>query len=213
MKPLRPLVVALALASAVSLGHGATRVIPPLPTSKPGSEAVLLGVDSVRKELHLTSLQRAVLNDIRTEYRDDARAIVAKVNAGKLSKVQAKSQLDALTASSNRRALRALNDDQRARLTQVEHQILGAFMLLSGDVQTELALTPKQKAKLAYVWWRTEKTASDINRKFEEGKISYYERILELRENRLDRSDDMLERLTKEQRAKLDQLAGAKMAG
>ena len=212
MKPLRPLFMAVVLASAVSLSHGATRVIPPLPTTKPGSEAVLLGVDSVRKELHLTSLQRAVLNDIRSEYRDDARAIVAKVNVGKLSKAQAKSQLEALTVSSNRRALRALNDDQRARLTQVEHQILGAFMLLSGDVQTELALTPKQKAKLAYVWWRTEKTASDINRKFEKGEISYYERILELRENRLDRSDDMLERLTKEQRAKLDQLAGAKMA-
>jgi len=127
MKPLRPLFMAVVLASAVSLSHGATRVIPPLPTTKPGSEAVLLGVDSVRKELHLTSLQRAVLNDIRTEYRDDARAIVAKVNAGKLSKAQAKSQLDALTASSNRRALRAF---------------LGRVLLVSLPLRQRLPLTP-----------------------------------------------------------------------
>jgi Spy/CpxP family protein refolding chaperone len=212
MKSLRPVLVAVALTGAASLGQAVAHPVPPLPTTKPGSEAVLLGTDTVRKDLNLTTLQRTVLNDIRTEYREDARAIVAKVNTGKLSKKEAQAQLESLTASSNRRALHTLSADQRARLTQIEHQILGAFMLLSGDVQKELALTPKQKEKLAYVWWRTQKTASAINKKFEDGKISYYERIIELRDNRIDRSDDMLERLTKEQRAKLDQLAGVKMA-
>lgn len=212
MKSLRRALVIAAFAGSLTVASAATRVIPPLPTTKPGSQAVLLGVDSVRKELELTSLQRAVLRDIRDEYREEARAIVKQAGPDLASKKAAQAKLDALTASTNRRALHALNDDQRARLAQIEYQILGAFLLLDGKVQRDLALTPKQQQKLAYVWWRLQRTASDINKRFEEGKISYYERIVELRDNRLDRSDDMLERLTKEQRAKLDQLAGAKFS-
>jgi Spy/CpxP family protein refolding chaperone len=206
------LAAAFVCTGLLSTASAATRVIAPLPTVKPGSQAVLLGVDSVRKELHLTSLQKAILNDLRTEYRDEARAIVAKAGTTVESKKAAQASLEALTSSTNRRALRALNDDQRARLAQIEHHILGAFMLLDGKVQNELGLTAKQRAKLAYVWFRTKKTASAINKRYEEGKISYPQRILELRDNRIDRSDDMLERLTKEQRAKLDQLAGPNFA-
>ncbi len=212
MKSLRRALLVAAFAGSLSVASAATKVIPPLPTEKPGSQAVLLGVDSVRKELQLTSLQRAILRDLRAEYREEARAIVAKTGPSLASKKAAQSKLDALTASTNKRVLRALNDEQRARLGQIEYQILGAFLLLDGKVQRELALTPKQQKKLAYVWWRLQKSASEINKRFEQGKISYYERIIELRDNRLDRSDDMLERLTKEQRAKLDQLAGEKFA-
>lgn len=212
MKPLRALLAAASVALLAAISSAPASQPPPLPNTPPGSKAILLGVDSVRRELHLTSLQRAVLNDIRSEYREEARAIVVKTGADAASKKAAQRKLEALTATYNRRALRALNDDQRTRLSQIEHQILGAYMLLSADVRRELALTPKQEAKLAYVWWRAQKSASAINRKFEEGKISHSERVIELRDNRLDRSDDMLERLTKEQRAKLDQLAGAKLA-
>ncbi|MDD5201328.1 MAG: hypothetical protein PHC88_16170 [Terrimicrobiaceae bacterium] len=213
MKTLRALLGAAAVASlAFASSASASQPPPPLPNTPPGSKAILLGVDSVRRQLHLTSLQRAVLNDIRNEYREEARAIVAKAGADAASKKAAQKKLEALTATYNRRALRALNDDQRARLVQIEYQILGAYMLLSADVRRELALTPKQEAKLAYVWWRAQLTASAINRKFEEGKISHDRRLIELRDNRLDRSDDMIERLTKQQRAKLDQLAGGKLA-
>jgi len=210
MKILRPLLAALAISAAAAI---AATAVPPLPTRAPGSVAVLLGVDSVQKELKLTSLQRAVLNDIRNEYRDASREVAEKVVAGKETKAQGRADIESLTASSERRALRALNATQLARLKEIRAQTIGAYVLLSGEVQEKLALTPKQKYKIAYVWWYGEKKASAINARFEKGEISNYERLLQLRDNRLDRADDMLERLTKEQRAQLDKMEGAKFNG
>jgi hypothetical protein len=207
MKLLRPLIATFVLSTVAA--HAAT-VVPPLPTKEPGSIAILLGVDSVQKELKLNSLQRAVLNDIRNDYRDDARKVTAKVAAGKETKAEGKAEIASLTLSSERRALRSLNADQRQRLKEIEFQVLGAYMLLSGDVQKQLGLTPKQKSKIAYVWWYGERKASKINEKFEKGTISNNERLMELHDNRTYRADDMLERLTKEQRAQLDKMAGAK---
>ncbi len=214
MKTFRLALVGVALAASAPLASATPKAGPgPLPVEPPGSQAILLGVDGVRKELHVTSLQRAVLDDIRDEYREEARAVVAGAGSSVESKKSAQSRLDALTAAYNRRALRVLNDEQLVRFHQVERQILGAYVLLSADVQRQLALTPKQRAKLAYVWWRLKKSESAINHDYESGKISSYRRIIKLRDNRIDRSDDMLERLTKEQREKLRALEGAKFVG
>src|SRR6202012_4326188 len=98
-----------------------------------------------RKELHLTSLQTAVLSDIRSEYREDARAVVAKQIAGKLTKPQAQAELDTPPTSSAHRALRSLNDDQRQRLDEIQFQILGGYELLSPALQAKLGLTDQQK--------------------------------------------------------------------
>jgi Spy/CpxP family protein refolding chaperone len=216
MKPLRRLfLVATLLAVAAPLTQAATKAATPVvvPTTPPGSMAILLGVDGVRKDLNLTSLQRAVLNDIRDEYRDEARAVVAKAGANLESKKQAQAQLEKLTASYDKRALRALNDGQRARLAQIQSQILGGYMLLSPKLQQELGLTEKQKQWIAKIWTKGQKYTSKVNGWFEKGQISFYERLLYLRENRLDRSDDFIKVLTKAQRAKFDQIAGPKFVG
>lgn len=216
MKPLRRLLlVASFLAVAAPLTQAATKAAAPVvvPTTPPGSMAILLGVDGVRKDLNLTSLQRAVLNDIRGEYRDEVRAVVAKAGADHESKKQAQAQLEKLTASYDKRALRALNDDQRARLAQIQSQILGGYMLLSPKLQQELGLTDKQKQWIVKIWTKGQKYASKVNGWFEKGQISFYERLLYLRENRLDRSDDFLKVLTKTQREKFDQIAGPKFVG
>lgn len=213
MKSPRFLPALLALAAAASFTQAAAPAASPIPTKAPGSAAVLLGVDSVRKEMHLTSLQRAVLNDIRNEYRDDARAIVAKTKADLESKKQAQANLDALTASSDRRALRVLNDDQRQRLAEIEFQVRGGYELLSPALQQKLGLTARQKAQIAKIWLRGDKYTSKVNAKFEKGEISLYQRLLDLRENRLDRSDDFLAVLTKDQYSKFEKLAGEKIQG
>jgi Spy/CpxP family protein refolding chaperone len=213
MKSPRFLCAAAAFAVTASFAQAATETVPAIPAKAPGSVAVLLGVDSVRKELHLTSLQRAVLNDIRNEYRDDARDIVAKAKADLESKKQAQSKLDALTASSERRALRVLNDDQRQRLTEIQYQIRGGYELLSPVLQQKLELTAEQKAKIAKIYIRGEKYTSKVNAKFEKGQISLYQRLLDLRENRLDRSDDFLAVLTEEQYSKFLQLEGKEFSG
>lgn len=181
---------------------------PTLPAQTPGSLAILLGLDRVRQELGLTSLQRAVLNDIRSDYRDAARTIVAKAAADPAQKASAQRQLEALTARSNRRALAALNPGQVAALKKIERKFLGAYALLDPEIQQQIALTPKQKQKLAAVWAHYQRKISAVNRAYEQGKISHNARIRELSDLRYDQSDDMLERLTKGQYAQFEALIG-----
>lgn len=191
-----PLLLAAAL--SVATVHAAKKAVtmPPMPATPPGSSAILLGTDDVQKELKLTSLQRAVIDDIRSEYRDAARDISAKVAAGQQTKKQGLANLQSLTAGSDRRALRVLNDDQRKRLDEIRYQLVGGYMLLQPKLQADLALTDKQKAKITKIWERGETYASKVNTWFENGEISFYERLLYLRENREDRSDDFLAVLT-----------------
>jgi Spy/CpxP family protein refolding chaperone len=202
MKTLSALIAAVALATAT------IQAAPAAPSKTPGSSAILLGVDSVQKELKLTSLQRAVLNDIRNEYRDASRDITAKVTAGQQTKAKGLANLEALTAGSDRRALRVLNDDQKKRLEEIRHQILGGYMLLSPALQTKLGLSEAQKTKIAKIEARSEKNIAAANAAFEAGKISYYQRIVNLRNNRLDRSEELIDVLTPPQYGKLAELEG-----
>lgn len=179
-----------------------------LPTKPPGSVAILLGLDRVRKELGLSSLQRAVLNDIRSDYRDGARNIVAKAAADPAQKAAAQRQLEVLTERSNRRALAVLNPEQAAAFKKIERQFLGAYALLDPEIQQQLALTAKQKQKLAAVWAHYQREISAVNKAYEQGEISHNARIRELSDLRYDQSDDMLERLTKAQYAQFEALIG-----
>jgi len=173
-----------------------------------GSSAILLGVDSVQKELKLNSLQKAVLNDIRNEYRDACRDITAKVAAGKESKKDGLASLQALTVGSDRRALHVLNDDQRTRLEEIRTQILGTYLLFSPALQAKLGLTEKQKAQVAKIAARSDKTVDKVNAAFEAGKITYYERITKLRANRFDCRNELLRVLTAEQYGEFSKLEG-----
>ncbi|MGH8046126.1 MAG: hypothetical protein ACREKL_02675 [Chthoniobacterales bacterium] len=201
---------ALLAALVVATSQAAT---PAAPSPSPGSSAVLLGVESVQKELKLTSLQRAVLNDIRNEYRDACRDITAKVAAGKQTKAQGLANLQDLTAGSDRRALRVLNDGQKKRLGEIRFQILGGYMLFSPALQAKLGLTDAQKAKIAKIQQRSEKNIAKENAAFEQGKISYYQRIVNLRKNRLARSDEAIGVLTSQQYGKFSELEGEEFSG
>lgn len=209
MKTILPLLSALVLVVSTA---SAKQVIV-LPASAPGSEAILLGTDSVRRELKVTSLQAAVLDSIRDEYREKARAIVAKVGDSVEAKKEATKKLDALQRSYDRRALLALNASQRARLAQIQHQLLGGYMLLEPAVRQQLGITKKQLEKIAKIWDKGQKYVSEVNGWYENGEISFNERLAYLREDRLDRSEDLLDVLTPEQRAELEKLSGDKFLG
>jgi len=207
MKFLLPALAAALLATSAQAAKKQI-TLPPMPVTPPGSSVILLGTDSVEKELKLTSLQRAVLRDIRDEYRDASRDITAKVVAGKQTKRQGLANLQSLTAGTERRALRTLSDDQKQRLEEIRFQLLGGYMLLSPKLQAKLGLTDLQKEKIKKIWTRGEIYTSKVNGWFEKGKISFYERLLDLRENREDRSDDILALLTDEQAAEFEKLKG-----
>ncbi|HEY8903707.1 MAG TPA: hypothetical protein VIM48_08365 [Chthoniobacterales bacterium] len=213
MRAIRRLFTVVALAGLVPAALAASAPAPALPGGIPGSETILLGVNSVRADLNLTSLQKLVLDQIRSDYRDEARTVVANTSPTPHAKAEALAKLNALTARYDKRALRTLNSGQRKRLTQIERQILGGYALFSQSVQADLGITPAQKAQIAKIWAQNESYVSKVNSQFEKGKISYNKRLMDLHANRLSRSAKLLGILTKDQHAKLQQLLGPKFVG
>ncbi len=178
----------------------------------PGALPVLLGLDSVRKELKVGSLQRAVLDSLRAEYKSEVRKLTNPMPTTPAQRLAAETQLGKLNERYNARALSVLNDSQRARLLEIEHQTLGATMLLSPSVQAKLALTAKQRQSIESIRRKGLDYVGKINRQFEEGRIGYHERIDLLRGRRLSQAEAFLKVLTPEQRNAFLLIGGDKFA-
>lgn len=172
----------------------------------PGSVPVLLGVEKVRDELKLNSLQRAVLDSLRAEYKNAARQIVATNPSTPEQRLDAEKKLLALNARYNERALSTLNTAQRAKFIKIERQVLGALILYTPSVQKELALTPKQIQEVEKIRLAGLKAVGKINGKFEAGKIGYQERLDLLRARKLASSEALLKVLTPAQKAEFAKL-------
>jgi hypothetical protein len=181
-----------------------------LPDS-PASVPVLLGLEPVRQDLKLSSLQCALLDSLRAEYK----AKVGVVAAGGLidSKLapKAAADLDAYRATYNRRALNVLNDRQRQRLRQIERQMLGASLLTSVSEQKLIGLNERQLAKIAEIHSYEKTKAASIMQRFHEGKINSFRKDLDLRRLQKTIGRSIYDQLTPDQRKQWLGLTGPKL--
>lgn len=180
------------------------------PSDHPGSVPILLGLDKVRAELKVDSLQKAVLDSIRSEYKSAARKLTDPMPVTPEQRVAAEKQLVALNERYNQRALSVLSDTQRKRFMQIEHHLLGATMLYSPKVQKKVGLTPEQQKQVAGMLDAEKTYVAKVNRQFEAGKISYQDRLELLRTKRLAQGTQLLKLLTPVQRDALSSLGGEK---
>lgn len=178
----------------------------------PGSLVILLGVEKVRDELKLDSLQRALLDSLRGEYKAAAQKLTDPMPVTRSERAAAGTKLLGLNERFNQRALSVLNPSQRAKLTGIEARFLGATALFSPSVQARLKLTDAQKREIEAIRQKGITYVGKVNRKFEEGKISQQERLHLLRSRRTAQSAEMLRLLNPEQRNTVLAMAGAKIA-
>ncbi|CAN5372144.1 hypothetical protein BH09VER1_BH09VER1_06010 [soil metagenome] len=174
----------------------------------PGSVPILLGLDKVRTELKLDSLQRAVLDSIRSEYKSSARKLVPAAGATQDQRAAAEKSLLLLNDRYNKRALSVLNDRQRERFAEIELQVLGASAVYVPSVQGKLSLTAKQKQQIEAIRLAGLSYVGKINHQFEDGKIGYYDRMKLLHDRRMSLGVSLMKILTPEQRAALLTLEG-----
>jgi len=203
---------ALSLAAALSLLFAAVAPAMTAATEHIGSVPILLGLDKVRQELKLNSLQKAVLDSLRDEYKTAARKIADPLPTTQDQRVAAETKLQALNVRYNNRALSVLNDSQRKRFLEIEHQVLGATTLYSPKVQKTLGLTAQQVASVEKLRQKGLVTVGKINHQFEEGKIGYQERLSLLRSRRLSQGTALLKVLTPAQLTSFEALGGKKVA-
>jgi len=204
-------VLAITVASALaplSAADSGDRIVRSAPGDHLGSVPVLLGLDSVRKELKISRSQAAQLDQIRTGFKAGARKLVAQTPANPAARRSAEATLVRLKTKANAEALAVLTPTQRCRLAQIEYQILGGTMLLSPSVQKTLGLSASQIASIGKLQQKGIKYAGAVNQRFENGKISHHERVALLRTHRTKQAEAMIRLLTPAQRTTLKTLSG-----
>lgn len=205
---MRALILSLFLGMAIGPLWATTPAV-----DHPGALPILLGLDKVRTELKVNSLQRAVLDSLRSEYKAEARKLVTPMQQTAEQRRAAENQLLQLTARYNKRSLSVLNDSQQKRLLQIEHQLLGATALFQPSVQKQVGVTAQQQAQFEAIRQKGLAYVGKINRQFEEGRIGYQEKMDLLRDRRLSQGETLLRLLTPEQRDAFNSLGGSKFAG
>jgi len=176
--------------------------------SFPGSVPILLGYDSIRKDLSLSRSQCTALDRLRSSYKSDARAVTARSPQTAVEKNAANTAIESLNAKYNARALALLTPAQTLRLDQIGHQTLGAWMLFLPRIQDSLHLADGQKALISKIEASGKTFVNDLNHDFEDGKISLQERLEKLRHWRNKESKKLMRLLTPEQRRSLQSLHG-----
>ena len=177
----------------------------------PGSLPILLANDKVRAELKLDSLQRALLDSLRSEYKSAARKVASASAVANGERSLAEKQLRQLNERFNRRALSMLSETQREKLFQMERRFLGVTMVYTPSVQATLGLTGRQKKQVEDIREKGLAYVGKINRKFERGKISQQQRLQLLRNRRTSQGSEIFQVLTPEQRNKVLVLTGRKV--
>jgi len=175
------------------------------------SVPVLLGLDPVRQDLKLSSLQCALLDSLRSEYKTQARKITAIGMADQDAALRADWDLKKLRNQFNQRALDVLSPSQQDRLRQIERQMLGGRLLTSVSEQKLLGLTPSQQQSLAILDKGDQAKASVIMGQFSSGKISSFRKDIELHQLQQNTSKKMLSLLTPEQKKHWEILSGQKL--
>lgn len=204
----------LSLTAALLLGVAATLPaadqIASLPES-PSTMPVLLGLEPVRRDLKLSSLQEALLDSLRADYK---AKVGITASAGLLDpKIAAKCEAD-LKASRivyNKRALRILSPAQQTRLRQIERQMLKGYFLDSPSEQKLLGFTPEQSKKAADIARYDRLQAARIMSDYHACRISHFKKDIELHRLQSTTARSMMHLLTPEQQRKYLGLTGTKL--
>lgn len=177
----------------------------------PGSLPILISLDHVSQDLHLTSLQKSVIVGLRSDYRTAAMKLMRTPHQTPAQIADAQKKLEQLSVSFNQRAIDVLTPSQRHRLREVERQVLGGTLLVAPSEQKLLGLSQEQQQKIEKIHQDSYQKAMDIDLRADQGKMNYHRQILALRRNRKNHGAKMLRVLTPAQRKMWEEQKGKKL--
>lgn len=177
----------------------------------PASVPVLLGLEPVRQDLKLSSLQCALLDSLRADYKAKVGVVASAGLVDPKLAPKASADLDSFRVTYNLRSLDVLNTAQQQRLRQIERQMLGATLLTSPSEQKLLALNERQIRKISEIHAYEQSKASSIMKRFHEGKITSFRKDLDLRRLQKTIGCSIYTQLNADQRKKWLGLTGPKL--
>jgi hypothetical protein len=181
-----------------------------LPDS-PSSMPVLLGLETVRKDLKISSLQEALLDSLRAEYKAKVSVTATAGLADPKIAPKCEADLKAWRVAYNKRALRILSPAQQTRLRQIERQMLKGYFLNSPSEQKLLGFTPEQTKKAADITRYDRSQAARIMSDYHAGKISPFKKDIELHRLQSTTARSMMHLLTPAQQREYLGLTGPKL--
>ena len=180
-------------------------------SDSPASVPVLLGLEPVRQDLKLTTLQCALLDSLRAEYKAKVGVVAAVGLADKKAAPKAAADIASYRATYNRRALNVLSPTQQTRLSQIERQMLGATILTSVSEQKLLGLNERQVRKISEISAYEQMKAAAIMKKFNDGKSTSFSKDIDLRNLQKTIGRSIYAHLTPDQRKQWLGLTGPKL--
>jgi hypothetical protein len=217
MKRLLPLLLATAMTGCVasrlaqSVSSGSTDSSVSTGSDHPGSVPVLLGLDPVRQDLKLSSLQCTLLDSLRAQYKSRSKQIIAIGMADEDAGIRANWDLKSLSKQFNERALNVLSSSQQDRLRQIERQMLGGNLLTSPSEQQLLGLSAQQQQQLASISQSSKAQVASLNAQSASGKLSPFWADIKRHQLQSSTSNQMLSVLTEKQKKHWLVLSGQKM--
>jgi len=179
-------------------------------SDSPASLAVLLGLDGVRQELRITPAQSGLLDALQSDYKSQAKTIMAIGQADQDAALRADWDVRSLRKQYNSRSLAILTPDQQQRLMELQRQMLGGSLLSSVTEQKLLGLSPQQQQQLAALGSSSQAQATSINAQTQAGQLSDFRKGIELRRIQQQTSDRMVAILTPDQKKQWKILSGQK---
>jgi hypothetical protein len=179
-------------------------------SDSPASLAVLLGLDGVRQELQITPAQSGLLDALQSDYKSQAKNIMAIGQADQDAALRADWDVRSLRKQYNSRSLAILTPDQQQRLMELQRQMLGGSLLSSVTEQKLLGLSPQQQQQLAALSSSSQAQATSINAQAQAGQLSAFRKGIELRRIQQQTSDRMVAVLTPDQKKQWKILSGQK---
>jgi hypothetical protein len=179
-------------------------------SDSPASLAVLLGLDGVRQELGITPAQSGLLHALQSDYKSQAKNIMAIGQADQDAALRADWDIRSLRKQYNARSLAVLTSDQQQRLMELQRQMLGGSLLSSVTEQKLLGLSPQQQQQLAALSSSSQAQATSVNAQAQAGQISGFRKGIELRRIQQQTSDRMVAVLTPDQKKQWKILSGQK---
>src|SRR5882672_6935476 len=169
-----------------------------------GNPLMLLGQESVQKELKLTDEQKTKIDELRQKARGRMQEIFQADEGERQAKMQA------LNAESRKALTTILGPEQGKRLLEIVYQQRGAMALSDPEVGKALNLTEEQAGKVKKI---NEGTQAAMRELFTPGQAPDDDTRKKMDEVRKSGSEKLMALLTPEQKTKWTELQGEPFKG
>lgn len=173
----------------------------------PGQPFSLLNRPDVKTDLALTPEQKAKLDGINDDYGSQFRDAFQNSNGDRAAGMKA---VQELAQKEYAEEGKVLTPDQITRLSQIGVQLWGYNALLNKDLQTQLALTDAQKAKIEDLNKQMQAANQAIMQKAFNQEMTFQEARPLMDKNTEALKTSISDLLTADQKTKFDGLSGKK---